>query len=72
MCFKAEARSGLIERTGYGYTADFEIRNEFYSNMKCTETYDKNKSIQYGKLDGIINVDSKCFNGEHSMFYVLF
>lgn len=35
-CYKQEAGSILIR--GYGGLADFEIRNEFYSNMKYPET----------------------------------
>lgn len=37
--------------------ADFEIRNESYSNVKYPDTSDNCKSIQYGRLDRFINID---------------
>lgn len=37
--------------------ADFEIRNEFCSNMKYPETSANYKSIQYERLDRFINID---------------
>lgn len=37
--------------------ADFEIRKEFYGNMKFPETGDNYKSIHYEKLDRFIIID---------------
>lgn len=41
--------------------ADFEIRNEFFSNVKYPETSDNSKSIQYGRIDRFINIDHNIF-----------